>query len=226
MPLLGISLICAAAAFAQPAAIPTERNIWLEVHKRQIAKAGQNGADIMFVGDSITAGWDTNGAKVWARHMAPRRAANFGISGDKTEHVLWRLQNGALSEKIRPKVVVLMIGTNNILRDDAQGIADGISAIIKEIHLRAPSAKVLLMGIFPRSEKPDAANRGKVAAVNKIISQFENGRDVAYLDIGGKFIQPDGTINREIMYDFLHLTHAGYQLWADAIDDKLSALLE
>ncbi|EIP97628.1 lysophospholipase L1-like esterase [Opitutaceae bacterium TAV1] len=181
---------------------------------------------MMFLGDSITAGWGGNGKAVWAERYTPLKAANFGIGGDRTEHVLWRLQNGALGGGIRPKVVVLMIGTNNTGRDSAEQIAEGVTAIVAEIGKRAPQAKVLLLDVFPRGEKPDNDRRAKIAAINAIIEKLDDGRRVFFLPIGQKFVQPDGTISKAIMPDFLHLSAPGYRIWADAIDAKLGELLK
>ncbi|RRJ96445.1 GDSL family lipase [Opitutaceae bacterium TAV4] len=225
------------AAFAQqpetsgstkpnPATVPLTRNTWLEQHNRQIATAKKDGCDVMFLGDSITAGWSNNGKQVWAERYTPLKATNFGIGGDRTEHVIWRLQNGALGSGIAPKAVVLMIGTNNTGRDSAAQISEGITAIVKELGKRAPQAKVLLLGVFPRNEKPGTPARVKIAGINKIIANLDDGQRVFFLDIGEKFLQPDGSLSKSIMPDFLHLSPAGYKIWADAIDAKLDELLK
>src|SRR5205823_5263650 len=127
----------------------------------QIAKRG--GVDVLFLGDSITDAWGGDGhdpraagAAIFKEEFVPLKTANFGIGGDRTQHVLWRLQNGEL-EGIQPKVVMLMIGTNNSNGRDntAEEIADGIKAIVKEVHKHSPRTKVLLLGIFPRGPKPN-----------------------------------------------------------------------
>jgi lysophospholipase L1-like esterase len=189
----------------------------------KVAKAG--GVDLLFVGDSITDGWRGGGKAVWDKYFAPLKAANFGIGGDRTEHVIWRMRNGEL-EGIQPRLVVLMIGTNN--GDPAPDVALGIKTIISDIHDRHPRTKVLLLGIFPRSEKPDAG-RAKNDEVNKLIAKFvtfAETRKVAYLDIGAKFLAPDGTLPKDIMPDFLHPNEKGYQIWADAIIDKVKQMLQ
>ncbi|MDR1280003.1 MAG: GDSL-type esterase/lipase family protein [Opitutaceae bacterium] len=236
LPLLTLLVIGSAAVSAQPsgsgaaapnpAIVPVTRNPWVEQHTRQVATAKKDGADVMFLGDSITAGWSGGGKAVWAERYTPLKAANFGIGGDRTEHVLWRLQNGALGGGINPKVVVLMIGTNNTGRDSAEQIAAGVTAIVSEIGNRAPQAKVLLLDVFPRGEKPDNDRRAKIAAINATIAKLDDGQRVFFLPIGQKFVQPDGTISKAIMPDFLHLTPAGYKIWADAIDAKLRELLK
>ena len=156
----------------------------------------------------------------------PLKAANFGIGGDRTQHVLWRLQNGEL-DGIQPKVVMLMIGTNNSNGKDntAEEIADGIKAIVKEIHKRSPKTKVLLLGIFPRGARPNP-QREKLNQVNAIIAKLDdNGKTVKYLDIGEKFLEKDGTLSRDIMPDFLHLSPKGYRTWADAVKGPIKELL-
>ncbi len=203
--------------------IPVEKDRNRHDEFLKIAKAG--GVDLLFVGDSITDGWRGGGKAVWDKYFAPLKAANFGISGDRTEHVIWRLRNGEL-EGIQPKLVVLMIGTNN--GDPAGDVALGIKTILTDIRERSPRSKVLLLGIFPRSEKPDAG-RAKNDEVNTLIAKFatfaETGR-VAYLDIGARFLAPDQTLPKDVMPDFLHPNEKGYQIWADAIGDKVKQMLQ
>lgn len=223
-----LAFALAAAAGAQsdnPAATPVLRNPWLEQHNRFNAAAKKGGVDVVFLGDSITAGWNNAGKAVWAGTYAPLKAANFGIGGDRTEHVLWRLQNGNL-DGLSPKALVLMIGTNNTGRDSAPQIAEGVTAVVNEIRARTPETKIMLLGIFPRGEKPDMPVRAKIAQVNEVLAKLDDGQKVFFLDIGSKFTQPDGTLTKAIMPDFLHLSPAGYQIWADAIQEKLAALLK
>jgi lysophospholipase L1-like esterase len=228
-PLVLLTLLAGVEISAQPAAnpatVPLPRNDWMASHERFNTIARKGGVDLLFVGDSITAGWAGNGKALWAERYVPLKPANFGIGGDRTENVLWRLQNGNL-DGIQPKVVVVMIGTNNVGRDTAPQIADGITSIVKEINTRLPDSKVLLLGVFPRAEQSDNWARTKLVEVNALISKLDDGKRVFFLDIGGKFIQPDGTITKDIMHDFLHLTPAGYQIWADAMQDKLAELVK
>jgi lysophospholipase L1-like esterase len=187
----------------------------------EIAKKG--GVDFLLLGDSITDGWRGGGKKVYAEHFDALKPANFGIGGDRTQHVLWRLQNGEL-EGITPKLCMLMIGTNNG-GDSAEDVAAGITAIIKEIQKKSPTTKVLLLGIFPRGEKPNAG-REKNDKVNAIVAKMDDGgKTVKYLDIGGKFLNEDKTISKEIMPDFLHLTEKGYTLWAEAVLPTVKEML-
>ena len=151
------------AVAKNPAATPTPRQNkegkpdpnWMKTHEGFVAVARKGDVNVLFLGDSITAGWRGKAAKpTWDRYFAPLEAANFGIGGDRTEHVLWRIQNGEL-EGITPKVVVLMIGTNNSGSNTAQEIAEGITAIVKEIPKHAPHTKILLLGIFQRQGRAD-----------------------------------------------------------------------
>lgn len=225
--LLGLSVVLRAAdpAPVNPAAVPTLRNDWLVRHEGFNAIAKKGGVDLLFVGDSITDGWRNGGKAVWLERYEPLKAANFGIGGDKTEHVLWRLQNGNL-DGIQPKVTVLMIGTNNTGRDTVPQIAEGVTAIVNEIRTRCPATKILLLAIFPRSEKADAPVRAKIAEINGLIAKLDDGKSVFFLDIGQKFLEADGTLPKSIMPDALHPNAAGYQIWADAMQDKLAELLK
>jgi lysophospholipase L1-like esterase len=216
---------------AKPA--PRDKN-WEKRHDGFVAVAKKGGVDLLFLGDSITDAWGgeghnpkANGTKLFEKEFVPLKAANFGIGGDRTQHVLWRLQNGEL-DGIKPKVAMLMIGTNNSNGADntAEEIADGIKAIVAEIQTKSPDTKVLLLGIFPRDPKPDGQHREKLKAVNGILAKLDDGgKKVKYLDIGGKFLEADGTLSKDIMYDYLHLTEKGYQIWADAVKGPITELL-
>ena len=198
-------------------------------HERFVKIAQEGKAQLVFLGDSITAGW--GGKKdIWEKAFGKYQPANFGIGGDRTQHVLWRIQNGEL-DGIKPKACVVMIGTNNSGSDPAEGIAKGVTAIVETIRAKQPQAKILLLAVFPRGEKPstpEKANPGrdKLKQVNEIIAKLDDGKNVHFLDIGAKFLQPDGSISKDIMPDFLHLSAAGYQIWADAISAKLAELMK
>ncbi|SKA98718.1 Lysophospholipase L1 [Prosthecobacter debontii] len=198
---------------------------FLPAHERFVKIAQEGKAQLVFLGDSITAGWAAK-KDIWDKAFGAWEPANFGIGGDRTQHVLWRIQNGEL-ETIKPKAIVLMIGTNNVGADSAEGIAKGITAIVKTIREKQPQAKLLLLGVFPRGEKASPnPSRDKLKEVNQIIAKLDNGDSIHYLDIGDKFLQPDGSLTKEIMPDFLHLSPAGYQIWADAITPKLGELMK
>jgi lysophospholipase L1-like esterase len=195
-------------------------------HEGFVELAKKGGIDLLFLGDSITDGWrGPAGEEAWKKHFQPLHAANFGIGGDRTQHVLWRIENGEL-DGIHPKVAVMMIGTNNLSSNTAEQIAQGITAIVKEIHKRQPKTKVLLLGIFPRSQKATDPLRDKIKDINKIIAKLDDrGKTVFYLDIGEKFMDMSGDISKEIMPDYLHLSKAGYKIWAEAIQSAVDELM-
>jgi len=199
-------------------------------HDKFVEIAKRGGVEVLFVGDSITDAWGgeghgkSPGSKIFEEEFVPLKAANFGIGGDRTQHVLWRLQHGEL-EGIQPKVLMLMIGTNNLGSNTVEEIADGIKAIVKETHKRSPKTKVLLLGIFPRGPKPDAL-REKIKQINEIIAKLDDGgKTVQYLDLAEKFLEKDGTLSKEIMPDYLHLSPKGYRIWADAVKGPIKELL-
>ncbi|MDZ4850784.1 MAG: platelet-activating factor acetylhydrolase IB subunit [Pirellulaceae bacterium] len=194
-------------------------------HERFVNIAKEGTAELVFLGDSITAGWASK-KEIWDAAFEQYKPANFGIGGDRTQHVLWRITNGEL-EGIKPKAVVLMIGTNNTGGDSAEGIAQGIEVIVKTIRSKQPQAKILLLAVFPRGEKVSPnPGRDKINQVNSSIAKLNDGKHIHYLDIGSKFLEPDGSLTKEIMPDFLHLSPAGYQIWADAIGPKLAELMK
>jgi lysophospholipase L1-like esterase len=207
---------------------PTDRKVkwWQDRHERFLKRAKMGDVDVLFLGDSITQGWEGSGKDVWKENFQPLKAANFGIGGDQTQHVLWRLQKGKELEGIHPKVVVLMIGTNNIGANSAEEIADGITAIVKELRHQLPDGKVLLLGVFPRSEKATDPVRDKIKDINKRIAKLDDSKHVTYLDIGDKFLEPDGNLSKDIMPDFLHLSAKGYERWAGNIKPTLAQMLK
>jgi len=198
---------------------------FLLAHEKFVKIAQEGTAELVFLGDSITAGWGSK-KNIWETAFGQYKPVNFGIGGDRTQHVLWRITNGEL-DGIKPKSVVLMIGTNNSGTDSAEGIADGIKVIVETIRSKQPQAKILLLAVFPRGENVSPnAGRDKLNQVNVIIAKLDNGKNIHFLDIGSKFLQPDGSISKDDMPDFLHLSEAGYQIWADAIGPKLAELMK
>jgi lysophospholipase L1-like esterase len=182
--------------------------------------------DLVFLGDSITDGWrGKGGAAIWKQRFEPLKAINLGIGGDRTQHVLWRLQNGEL-DGYKPKAFMIMIGTNNMSSNSEEEIAAGVKVIIDEIQKKHVDAKILLLGIFPRSPKPTDKIREKVKKTNELLAKFDDGKKLKYLDIGEKFLEPDGTLSKEIMPDYLHLSEKGYTIWADAVQNPLEQMLK
>jgi lysophospholipase L1-like esterase len=221
----GLAAMGVSALAQGPATVvPEPRDgAWLDLHKSFLKRAQEGNIDLLFLGDSITQGWG-GAQKTWDRFYTPRKAANFGIGGDRTQHVLWRIQNGELTG-IEPRVAVLMIGTNNASSNTADEIVQGVTAIIGELRARLPKTKLLLLAVFPRGQTPSAL-RDKLIKVNEKIAKLDDGPNVRYLDIGKAFLNEDGTISKEIMPDYLHLSQKGYRLWAEAMEPTLWSLLD
>ncbi len=200
---------------------------WKKLHEGHLASTKKGDVDVVFLGDSITQGWGGDGAKVWKKRFEPLKAVNYGIGGDTTREVLYRLNDGIL-DGIKPKAVVLMIGTNNfgLPGDSAADTVKGVEAVVASIKKKAPDAKVLLLGIFPRDKAAGTGFRKKITEANEGIAKIADGKAVVYLDIGKKFLTDDGTLSAEVMPDALHLSEKGYGIWADAIEEPLGALLK
>ena len=182
--------------------------------------------DILFLGDSITQQWE--GKKAWKETWAPLNAFNAGIGGDRTEHILWRLDNKGLDFASSPKVCVLMIGTNNTghkqTGESAPYTAAGIEAIVKSLHQKYPKMKILLLGIFPRGANPQDRLRLHNEKINLILSGIK-APYLTYLDIAPAFLEADGTLSREISPDLLHFNDTGYQKYTEAILPTVKQLL-
>jgi lysophospholipase L1-like esterase len=231
------SLVTAAAApnyAVQPVLHPgTEKR-----HESFNVISKQGEAQLVFLGDSITHGWEGKGKAIWTKEWAPLKAANFGIGGDRTEHVLWRLEHGNF-DGLKPKAIVLMIGTNNtghqgrpqkelngaVYECTAEQTAEGIKAILAQLRKKCPDAKILVLGIFPRGADKNDKFRQQNEATNAIVKGFAEGQKVFFLDVGAKFLEPDGTLSKTIMPDLLHPNEKGYQIWSDAIKADVLALL-
>jgi beta-glucosidase len=201
---------------------------WTMRHQKKLAEAKQLGqsAQVVFIGDSITEGWEKSGAPVWERYYKPLNGLALGFGGDRTENVLWRLQNGEV-DNIAPQVAVLMFGTNNTghRQEDPKTTAAAIKRNIDELQQRLPNTKVLLLAIFPRGEKPDDKLRQINEKVNAILAGFADNRKVFFANINQAFLQPDGTLSRDVMPDLLHPNQQGYEIWAKAMAPELKKLL-
>ncbi len=171
---------------------------------------------LVFDGDSITDLWQLTGKAVWDKNFATRRAFDFGISADRTQCILWRLDRGQV-DGLDPKLIALMIGTNNIGADSPRQIAEGIETIVAEYQRRCPNSVILLQGVFPRGQSPDNPDRAIIKNINQRISVLGDGKKIIFVDFGDKFLEPDGTMSPEVMPDFLHPSAKGYEIWTEAI---------
>lgn len=214
----------APAAPAKPkTVIPAPRGDqwWQNRHESMNKRVAEGNVDLLFIGDSITQGWEGAGKEAWKERFAPRKAVNLGIGGDRTEHVLWRLENGNI-KGIKPKLAVIMIGTNNSGSNTSEEIAAGVTAIVEKLKTDLPETKILLLAIFPRGENPENKQRKVNEGANAIFAKLADGEHVEYLDIGPKFLDAQGNLSKDIMPDLLHLNPQSYQIWADAIEPQLT----
>jgi lysophospholipase L1-like esterase len=213
---------------------PSMLNEWWSIswwHPRHLqkleeVKASKN-AQLIFVGDSITQGWEREGFNVWNRNYSKYNAIDLGFSGDRTENILWRLLHGEV-EGLNPKVAVLMFGTNNTghRQEKPELTAAAIKRDIEELQKRLPNTKLLLLAIFPRDEKPDGELRQINNRVNDIIATFADNKKIYFLDINKSFLDENGVLSRDIMPDLLHPNEKGYEIWAKAMEPTLLKLLK
>ncbi|KAK0137037.1 Platelet-activating factor acetylhydrolase IB subunit beta [Merluccius polli] len=195
---------------------------WMAQHTRFVQECKDAEPDVLFVGDSMVQLMLQH--DIWREMFSPLHALNFGIGGDTTCNVLWRLQNGEL-DNIKPKVVVLWVGTNNH-QHTAEQVAEGILAVAQLLTSRLPKAKVIILGLLPRGERPNPL-REKNSAVNGLLrSRLPRPGQVLLLDAGPGLLQPDGSLSQRDMFDFLHLTAAGYAAVAKPLSELLLQILE
>ncbi len=197
-------------------------------HEANLAVARQGDAELLLMGDSITDFWRNAegpfaGKPVLDKHFGQWKIANFGIAGDTTQGVLYRLQNGE-GQGFKPRAVMLMIGTNNTARNSAAEIAEGIGAVVLKLQQSFPEARILLLAVFPRSRPGDPV-RDTIAEINRTIAKLDDGRRVFFLDIGPKFLDAQGNIPADVMSDGLHPGPKGYEIWAQAVAEPLAALM-
>jgi lysophospholipase L1-like esterase len=210
------------------AIVPNLAQFFRAKHEQNLEVARAGDIDLLLMGDSITDFWRNEegpfaGKPVLDEYFGNWNIANFGIAGDTTQGVLYRLQNGE-GEGFSPRAVMLMIGTNNTGRNNAAEIAEGVGAVVLSLQTSFPDAKILLLGIFPRST-PDNPVRGTIAEINDSISRLDDGESVHYLDIGEVFLDEEGNIPASVMSDGLHPGPEGYRLWAEAVNEPLTALM-
>jgi lysophospholipase L1-like esterase len=197
---------------------------WYRDHAEHVEIATAGTAELLFVGDSITAG--AKWSEVWKKTFGGYRFANFGIGGDRTQNVLWRLDHGAVGA-LKPKAVVLLIGTNNLwtTADDVADTERGIRAVVARLHASFPTARVLVLGVFPRDAKADAPVRAKVQRLNAALASLDDGKTTLVRDIGGVFLEPDGSLSAAVAPDQLHLSEEGYRRWAEAIAPTVAEMM-
>ena len=205
---------------------------WLARHQTDCELAQRGEAELICIGDSITHGFGGEprldqgaGEPVWREKLERWKPINMGFSGDKTEHVLWRLAHRAV-DGAKPKAAMVMIGTNNLQSNTPDEIAEGVGAILRTLREKLPHTRVLLLAIFPRGERPSDLLRIKAGEVNRRLARLGDGRQVVFKDIGPVFLDASGVLSREIMPDFLHPNERGYRLWADAVVPLLSEMID
>ncbi len=215
-------ILCGNFSFSQSTAQPAP-----DIHhadrfeeKAQIVQNG--GIDVVFLGDSITHFWDVAGENVQKSYFGDFRLVNLGLGWNCTEHVLWELEN-IPADRISPKAVMMMIGTNNIgnKHNTPDEVIAGNAAILAKVRTLWPDARILLLGIFPRGEQPTDSFRAVIAQTNEGLAKLADGQHIFYLNIGEKFLDDDGYMHAEISPDRLHLTADGYEIWAKAVEPIL-----
>lgn len=201
---------------------------WFARHQQKITErlALESPIDLVFLGDSITHAWEYTAPKIWQKYYGDRNALNLGFDGDRTENLLWRIQNGEL-EGLSPKLFVLLIGTNNTghRQESSEDTALGVKAILDELQTRLPATKILLMAIFPRSKTPTQRLRKLVDGSNQLIKQYADEKCIFWMDINHLFIDAQGILDEAIMPDLLHPIAAQYEVWAAAIEATVKRLL-
>lgn len=204
---------------------PTDRlssSWWKQRHIKANKLAEKHQYDILFIGDSITQGWENPGKNTYHKYYTNRKILNLGFSGDRTQHVIWRLLNGNLKNQKRAKLAVIMIGTNNTghSKQAPHQTAAGIEKIISLVKAGCPQAKILLLGVFPRSPQPTDQMRLINEAINKRISKLHDGDTIHYLEIDDFLLNDQRILTKEIMPDALHPRQKGYNIWAEAMEPK------
>lgn len=216
-------------AESRPGPDETGWTAWLRHHEDRQRWCTEKEVDLLMVGDSIVFGWSRVGKKVWDEFYGKRNAVNIGSSGDRTYHMLWHFQNGGLGgmKEHNPKLVVMMIGTNNRGIPELHGYdtAYGILALLKEMHAKLPNSKILLMPILPRGDTPDDAGRLRNDEINKILRTYADDKTVHWLDIGNVFLDGKGNMKRDLMPDALHPNEDGYRVWGRAMEPAIRKFL-
>ena len=211
---------------------------WWARHHAVLKLRHEVNSDVVLIGDSITHLWGgvpetpgepARGAAAFTRTFAGMRVLNLGFGYDRTQNVLWRLDHGEFSD-LRPKFVVLNIGTNNLVAtpraraNTPVETAAGVREILARIRAGSPDSRIILMGVFPRRESPSDPLRAKIAELNTLLSALSDPPHLSFIDLKTQFLSPDGTISREIMNDFIHPTELGYRIWGEALTAAFKAI--
>ena len=216
---------CAAPPAPSPkhaATIPAEHTGAAARNAELAARARDSQAPLILLGDSITQGWETDGRQPWDETLAPLGALDLGVGGDRTEHLLFRLQSGAY-DALPVRVAVILLGTNNLGSGQSPEMtADGVAAVLEDVLARWPECEVVLQALFPRGARPDDTLRQQVERTNPRLRGLANRDRVIWLDIGGLFLAPDGTLPAATMPDALHLSESAYRTWAGQLRDVLT----
>ncbi len=205
-----------------PATLPTENTRhWVPARYKEVKRQLQNNpCDLFFVGDSITEGWEREGKQLWTELFLPLKAVNFGISGDRTDHVLWRMKDTKLATTTPPKYCVVLLGTNNIGtwkgRQKTDDIVKGISEVCRTLAKKFPSTKIILMAVTPYGSDLSSPLRKQQEELNLKLRSLKLPK-TTFLSLNDKLLNPDGTQKKEYFRDNVHLTAAGYKVWADAL---------
>jgi lysophospholipase L1-like esterase len=194
---------------------PTPRPDWLGTFQDNLIKARSGPVDIVFDGDCITWGWQ-HAPKVWQERYAPLNAFNFAQVWDGIQHILWRVDNGEL-DGLHPKLIVLAVSTHDNVPNSPADIVAGLTAVVAAYREYSPASHILLLGVLPSAASPTDPVRAKVAEINQGLAKLDDGKNVTFLDIGPKLLQPDGTLPADVMPEDSGLTEKGYGMWADAM---------
>jgi beta-glucosidase len=187
------------------------------------ARVKEGHVDLIYIGDSIVRSWMWDGQPVWDHYYAKRNGVIMGMTGDRTEQVLWRLQHGHL-DGISPKLAIVMIGQNKGPFNTGEEIAAGETAIVQTLRERLPATKILLLAIFPRGEKP-TQERAVLAKANEIASKLADGKHIFYMDVNYLFLRPDGGVSASVMPDFEHPNEVGHRVWAATVEPMVAQLM-
>ncbi len=203
--------------------VARESESWQARHAAMNARVAEGNVDLLWIGDSIVQNWERQGKSTWRKYYEDRHAVNLGISGDRTEHVLWRLDHGNI-DGISPKLAIVMIGQNNGSINTGTEIGEGVRAVVGKLREKLPNTKVLLLAIFFRGEYP-GEERERLTTANNMAAALADGEHVFYLDVNHIFLREDGSIPKLLMPDFEHPSRKGHRIWAEAIEPTVAKLM-